>query len=46
MMVELRYVSITLGAQCVMMDGISEMQKLCVDNLVMMEVNFVACTLH
>ena len=40
LMVESRYASMECGAQYVMMDGISEMHKLCADNWDTKEVSY------
>ena len=40
LMEELRYVSMGCGAQCVMMDGMTEMHKWCVSNWDIMDVIF------
>ena len=40
LMVEWRYVSMGCGAQCVMIGGMTEMHRWCVDNWDMLEVSF------
>ena len=41
MKVEWRYATMDCGAQCVVITGMAEMHKWCVDNWDMMDVSFV-----